>query len=324
MKRLVQFIVLIVLAVYLPAHTNAQTENPTPYAAVLRVTFAEVELLRANTVSWLPLSVGAEMPIGAGDKLRTDYYGRAMIIFGDFAEGLVLPGSMLAFNEYTLDESIRVAVEIQAGRAVFAVDEGVRFDHFQINVGRARVTAPAPMFGVQFNSDSGAASIIVGEGDTTVDVAGEMFTVAAGYGLRVGDQVDPLAALEPPYNFARLDGMLDGCPAVIEARGEASLNVRIGPSFDYDTVGSVPNETPVYLMAVSPNGERFRIQFFSGFGWILATGVRNRCVGLPVLPYSSVEFILRVFRPQPRELELLRPFFGEAQDDVIFYILPED
>lgn len=318
--------ILALLCVFAPVQAENLHEDSASSAAALEVTFAGLEFRRVNTQSWIPLRVGSTMPIGAGDQFRTNEHGRAILSFGgNKTQALVMPSSHVLLDNFLMEDAFSLDLTVMTGRVIFTVDTTVNITEFRVAAGDTTISEPSANFGVQVDNVLDVVSLISAEGDLGVMVGDEMLTIPAEHGLRVraDQQLDPITALNFPYNFAKLDGVLDGCPATINTNGEISLNVRIGSNIEYDTLGSVPHNTPVYLMATSPNGERYRIQFFSGFGWVLATGVTSTCVDLPVIPYGTPETVLQVERTRRDEIEFLYPFFGDPRQNVIFYILPE-
>lgn len=318
--------IFALLVAFVPVQAETLHQDEQSNAAVLEVTFTGLEFRRVNTQNWIPLRVGSKMPIGAGDQLRTNEHGRAILSFGaNKAQALVMPSSHVLLDYFLAEDAFNLDLTVMAGRVIFTVDTA-NITEFRIAAGDTIVTEPSPHFGLQVDNLLDVVSLISAEGDLGVQVADEMISIPAEHGLRVraDQQLDPITALTFPYNFAKLDGVLDGCPATINTNGEMSLNVRVGANIEYDALGSVPHNTPVYLMAISPNNERYRIQFFSGFGWVLATGVTSACVDLPVIPYGTPETVLQVERPRRTEIEFLYPFFGDPRQNVIFYILPEN
>ncbi|MDX2162583.1 MAG: hypothetical protein SF162_14765 [bacterium] len=309
MKRIILYGMLVMLAA-LPA--AAQTE----IAGRVRVIFDSLQFVHGRAVNPLPVRPDAEFPFTVGDTLTTNEFGRALLTL-EAGRLLMLPGSTVRVDALGADGA---AFSLTAGRIVVAptaADGGTT--PFQVTAGG--IITSGGSFAVQIVDDT--VWVVAGADSTALTVVDESVTLEPGTGLRVrGGLPDQAVSLDGIGGFALIDGLLDGCPGVVAGRGERSLNVRIGPSRAYDVLGNVPTDLPVFLMAVSPAGERFRIQFLNGFGWILADGVAHTCTHLPELPYSAVETIVRIIRPQPDEIELLRPYYGDPADDPIFYILP--
>ncbi len=285
-------------------------------AAALEIAAEGVSVLRAGAVNWLSLPDDALTPIGSGDLLRTDGYGRAFVDFGT-VRAYILPDSEFAVTEFSPE---RMHADLTEGRVIFAFDTLPALD-FRLQVGRMVIEEPSSLFAVQVHD--GVIWLVSAEGVISGLIDGEPFAAAAEEGVRIGEAVERVILNGGAMSFARIDGLLDGCPATINGRGEASLNVRVGPSTAYDVLGSVPDGLNVFLMATNPDDTRYRIQFLNGFGWILSNAVVHNCENLLELPYSAGESPVRIVRASPDEIALLRPFFGAPEDDLIFYILPQ-
>jgi hypothetical protein len=302
-----------------PAYAQADEQ-----AAALTIVYPGVEILRAGTAVWRGLRVGALSPVGPGDRIRTGRYGRAFLDYGERDRALLLPNTEYDFIAYD-DAGVRARLN---GRLVFdgtrvqvrftAADEAVTVEAADGQFAIQSQPSPIAIDGVA-GADTIVTHVVTACGRANAQIGGTRIALSGGDGLRVaGEQVDTVR-LPLPFSFAAIDAALFGCPATVAARGELNLNVRIGPSFDYTAVGDVENGTPIALLAVSPNGERYRIQYLSSFGWVLATGVQTACTDLPVLPYSTVEFAAGIARVTEAEIPLLEPFFGPPEDDLWFY-----
>lgn len=301
------------------AITHAQTD----YAALLHIETAGVEVLRANTTEWIPLPMGAEAPIGIGDTIRTDFFGRAWITLLNGATVYVLPTTELSILAFGADVDGFIGVTLnQNGRVIYELTEPALFTEFKITSPYLHLMQPAAHFAVQTTET--ASYVVVADGEARVRDDAESPTseiqLQAGVGVR-GD-ANGLSApipLDIPMTFAQLDGRLDGCVGVIQTGNQRDLNVRVGPTGSYDVIGSIPNGSTVALMGVSENGERYRTVYKSNFGWILALEVRNSCDNLPVYGYNTLERQYGVIAPTDVELRLLAPFFGMPTDDDWFY-----
>lgn len=306
-------------AVFVLASVRAQED----LAAALRVVYAGVEVRRDGTDAWLPLRQGAEMPFGAGDAVRTDRTGRALLLLADRGEILILPESVYAVELFDRDrvDGWTFSGYARQGQTIHQLSESIQHT---VRTDQLTLGITSHYFAVQA-LPSGLSRVIAAEGGLGVMIGDTLLTLEAGQGIIVGQgEISPVINVPYPANFARLDGIINGCPGVVQARGERDLNVRVGPSLAYDAIGVLVNDTSVQLMAVSEFGERYRIQYLSGYGTILATGVVTTCRDLPVIPYNSVETYYSIVDPTQRELQLLRPFYGTPEDDSVFYrgILP--
>jgi len=305
-QRLLMIAALLLLIV--PA-TRAQE-----YAAVLRIVRPGVEIRRLNTEQWFALPIDAELPFGAGDVLRTDGEGRAWLEFNADMRFLILPDTTLELNAF---DPTHFAARIDGDSLQF-VGANTDFTEFALEAGALTVTQPAEMFGVWARADSSV--LTVAQGDAFAHANNEDFTVPAASGLRVNASGEVEAAeMESPFSAARLIGQLDGCPGVTQTVGELNVNVRVGPGFSFTVIGSIENGHEVRVMGINAAGTWYRIQAFSGFGWMQVPLVENTCTDLPVLPNNTIERNIGVWQVTQAELELLLPFYGAPEDDLWFY-----
>ena len=297
----------------------------SPYSAVLRIMNTGVELRRLNTEAWLATRQNAEMPFGAGDVIRINNRGRALLTFwddqGHSAEMMVLPYSTVEIMQFEVDAgTLRLQLRF-AGQAGVQLGEGVRFAAFDIETDHGHVTQAAQHFAVQANDS--ATRVIVAVGAAEVTGAGQTVTVASGEGVRVRDTaIQSSTALTYPMNFAKLDSALDSCAGVANSTLYPSVNIRQGPGDGYDIIGEFINGDPVEILGTTPLGDRYRVRFLSAFGWVVANGIEATCPDLPVFPYETLEQVYGVIGFTDADLRLLEPFFGLRRDDYLFYPLP--
>jgi hypothetical protein len=294
-------------------------QNPR-YAAVLQVNFTGVEVRLANTQAWLPLSANAEAPLGPGDSIRTNGFGRAMLTFLDDGEVFVLPDTTLDVLTFDEGESGGLDVSLRLrGITIQQMRRDREITSFQIETSLLTVTSPAELFAVWAQDDQSAV-VTVAEGQAEVSANDQVFPVTAGGGIRVAppNRIDEME-LDVPLNAARLIGLLDGCSGMMDTSGEQNVNVRVGPDIDSTVIGNIADEEPVRLLAIAEYANWYRIQAFSGFGWVQRRLVDNACEDLIVLPSNTVEHNIGVFQISADELALLQPFYGPPEDDLWFY-----
>lgn len=314
MKRtLVMLIALFLMASSLRAQL--------PYAAALRILHSGVDIRRVNTQAWLPLMQYAEMPVGAGDRLRLNQEGRALITFASGADMLLLPYSQLELVAFEQEAGGDLALHARfTGQGVIAVSPETTFSAFSITMPHAVITQPAQHFALQADTDH--ARVISAAGVVEIDAADQRIRVEAGDGVRLtAGSVDYAASLDSPMHFARLDSALDGCQGTARATERDSVNIRQGPGNGYAVIGEFLNGAEVIIMGMTPDGERYRVLFLSGFGWVVANGIVNACAGLPVYAYDTLEQVISVHDISDDDERLLTPFFGTWRDDYRFYPL---
>jgi hypothetical protein len=305
---------MLILLLFSAAGVRAQDE----YAAVMHVVYAGVEMRRVNTERWITLTPGSEMPLGTGDVVRTDQYGRVYLSFLDGAETLILPDTTYEIDTFGRidDETVAMQVRLQ-GRSVHFIPLTTGLDTFVLETDRGTVTAPAEHFAVQFEDDT--LSVISAQGEATVTYDGGSITVMAGMGVLIGETLRGPIALPMPANFAMLVGELDGCSGIVQAVGSDTVTVRVGPGTGYGIGSGVRNGSEIPLLAIADTGERYRIAFPGGFGWVLASAVRTDCRDLPVLPFDTLEQLRVLLYPEPYELRLLEPFYSTPKENPLFY-----
>ena len=298
------------------------------FAMSVTIVQAGVEINRSNTDIWIRLQEGAVTPFGAGDRLRTDRTGRALLAFNNgesTTETLILPLSSLEILSFVDEGGARANLHmLMTGRSIHAVADPGVFASYQLDAGQVVVTEPSARFGVQTNSED-VVYLVSAEGRLGVALLdGETISVEGHTGLRVrGDEADPLVAIaeDVPINFARIEAELDGCPGTIQTANDVLLRVRAGPGDDFFYMGSIPDNSPIQLMgtAPGPGGRWYRFQFLSDFGWALGAAIETACTGLTEYPSFGVENAPGIVQVQDFEMPLLEPFFGVSENDVWFF-----
>lgn len=298
-----------IVAVALLIFTGAFSAHAQSYAALLTITRAGVEVRRANTEAWLPLPEKSESPFGPGDALRTNAAGRALLTFLDQIDLLILPESTYELFDFSPDITARISG--------YAVQRGSPAGDYHLEVAGSAalvINRAAASFAVWPDV------VTVSDGEAEITVGGSTLTVAAGQGIRAVPGAAPdVSTLEPPFNAARLVGLLDGCPGAMNTVNNLNVNVRFGSDLQQGVIGNIPNKTPVRLMGVNQSGTWYRIQAFSGFGWVQQPLVANTCEALPVLRDDQFERSIGIFGVLPQEIALLEPFYGPPESDLWFY-----
>ena len=309
------------LVISLPRASHAQDD----YGATLIVMQGEVEIQRANTDAWISLPRDAVTPFGAGDRLRTDFRGRAYLNYAD-AETLILPNSTFDLLALGINADNALTLHAQlVGRTVHHIPADITWESYQFETASVTITQPAQRFGFQQNPDE-PAYFVVDSGVATFDTATETSTLSGDEGVRVNldASIDPIVSISnAPINFARVEGYLDGCDGVLKTAGDVLTRVRAGPSDEFFFMGSIASNTPVKIMgsAPGPGGLWYRIQFLSDFGWVSGELVQTQCDLDALVQYTraGVENAPGIVLVQDVEIALLEPFFGLPRDDVWFY-----
>lgn len=305
----------LVVLLLVPVQTTAQD----PYAAVLTVTHPGVELRRSGTQNWLPLAAESVAPLGSGDMLRTDNTGRAMITFWDDAQTILLGNS--TFQLDSLELGTGAAGELTAqleGTAVHRLPDTAFSYH--LDIGEAALTQAAGLFATWARPD-GFYAVTVAEGNVELSAAGSAYNVSRNQGIYTGQEI---FTFDPPWNVARMQGQIEGCPGIIDTTDDVMLRTRMGPGLGFTIIGGFDEQQPVQIMAINQSEGWYRIQYLNDFGWVQRLAVVTGCTDLPVLPDNTIELAPFVVNPLETELEMLQPFFGAPGENIWFYRWSQD
>lgn len=288
------------------------------YAAVLHVVYPGVEVQRVNTAQWFSLPQDAIAILGVGDKVRTDTDGRALITFDDQFTLLVMPESIYELQRFKAeaDGAINVDGTIE-GHAIHQTLSLNPETIYALSLDVLTVTHPADLFAVWSDFES-TPVVISAEGRLELKANDETLEVSEGEGFYLDDQLQ-VTALDAPYNAARLIGQEYGCPGTVEIINQNRLNLRGGTGTGYIEIGYIENDDTVEVMGINESASWIRVQRFSGFGWVQALAINHDCEDLPVFPNVTGESNRDLFSVSAIELPLLRPFYGEADENVWFY-----
>ncbi len=298
----------------LPVPTHAEQPH---YAALLTVTHDGLEIRRAGTTDWLPLSIDAQAPFNTGDALRTDNYGRAYLSFLQDSSILVLPRSTFELVEFTYSPNLNLSIRM-TGHAIQALNTETGL--YRLETPRLVINSPSTLLAV-WDHENEPSAVTTAKGDLKVSIGSEEFTVKEGQGL-FDNQINrpAVADLNMPLTAPHLEGELLGCPGEIQTVDDLNINIRVGTGFQSDVIGSIANKSVVRVMATNEHNTWYRIQAFSGFGWIRQSLVKSACENLPVLPDNSREYNRGLQNIAPIEYALLEPFYGSGDEDLWFYL----
>jgi hypothetical protein len=305
------------------ATVQAQTTRST--AAILAVRFAPVEVKRAGTETWIALSAGAEMPFSSGDAVRTSAdSGRASLTFAGM-RWLILPNSEVTLDHYvslTVDEAF---IEAHVTGVIVSATSPSGAYGYTVHTPKFTVTKPGTLAAL-WTSPEWPDSYIVAEGSASLALTETPDTpihIEAGEGFYAGnDQAEPLA-MDAPYNAARLQSALYGCPAVVTTRDNVGLIVRRGPAQAFDNLDILLNGNKVFIIGQTETSGWSRIQYLSGFSWMFTRALDQdeSCTRTPPVfaDDSPRESIITAFNTDEDERTLLRPFFGAPDENYLFY-----
>lgn len=293
-------------------------------AAVLDVRSGKVEILRVNTTDWITVAVGAAMPFGAGDRVRTDEKGRVALTFQEDGEVLVLPSSEFFLAEYGRRGSA-------AGETVtfHAAITGVLVQRWYTTAMDYRLALDDPdtfitssVYSALWALPELPDSVAVASYVTEVQVRGAAVSIGRGQVAWLAESV-ALVPLAGTLNTARAQAALFGCTATVDTIGNTGVLVRRGIGQFNERLGLIPDEAPVAAMAINDAGYWVRIQYLSGFSWIIKDALDIDCPDLPRLSdQTPPERLYNILLPTESEIDLLRPFFGSPEEDPFFYRFP--
>ncbi len=297
----------------------AQTQQPL--AAVVEITYAGVELKRANTYNWLPLPFGAQAPFGEGDTLRTNKTGRAIITFDTAAQTLVLPLSEYQLQTFEeTDQYFNLKLQLLSGRSVQQIINPALLHTYQLELEHMTLEMPTELFATQVQP-AVASDVIVAQGNITLNKGQESIILEAGSGLRAAESLGEIVQITPPKGFPFLSVTRDTCQGFVKSTipGETSVSVRLGPGEGYLNLGNIPNDTLVPIIGKADGGERLLTPYLSTYGWLIPSGIMlQSCDSLPLVP-AEQQIIYGVVNPASFEMELLVPFFGTPTENSRFY-----
>lgn len=273
LRKILLFCLLMMLTLPVMAQTNR--------AAVMAVDAETVEVQRVGTDQWLP--VGVEAIVGVGDQIRTSETGQATITFlGTGAETTLEPNTTYRIDEFTgTDDEFSISVSVIVGqtrqRLERALDAGSSYD---VTTPGATLAARGTVFRVRVE-DGGRSAMLVAEGVVEAVADNESEEVGAAFGVR-SEAGGALSDVVRADNFAALDAALDGCTASTTTPDDVSLNVRLGPSTEFDRVGTIAADDIELVKGTTEEGDWYRIDFRGGFGWVLASNmtIESGCAGL--------------------------------------------
>ena len=294
-----------------------------PLAAVVQITYDGVQLQRANTADWLSLPVGAQAPFGAGDTLRSDKSGRALITFSGAAVSLLLPGTeyRLVALDQTDDQKLNIELTLSKGRSIQQILDTSALGDYKLHLEYMTVEQPTALFATQARTDTGS-DVIVADGTLKVTQNAASLDLPAGTGLRAKDSFGEITPISAPQGFSFLSVTSKTCRAVVNSTipGEISVSTRLGPGEDYLNLGNIPNGTIIAIVGQTENGTRYLTPFLSNYGWLIANGIITQsCDTIPVVP-AVAQPVNGVINPADFELTLLIPFFGTRAQNVEFYL----
>lgn len=314
MKGLFISVLMILIGILSGMKSVAQ-----PFSALLTVRYAGVSIQRTATLQEFSISQGAQMPFGAGDILRTDDTGRALITLGSIGEWLILPNSTLMLHEFSYNSPTWSLSATLNGVLIHSFKETSSLE-YHLQTQDFDITNPALHSAVwSYEEQPDVFTVITGIGE--IQLEGVKYILEANQAFW-GDIAHPLVVthLEPPLNAPRVEAHLFGCNGEIETVDNVGVLVRRGIGTGQERLGLIPDQAQVSVMASNESGYWLRIQYLSGFSWIVGNTVKTSCNNLKKLPDNTpIERFLQVVNPLQSEVTLLQPFYQTPLQDTFFY-----
>lgn len=293
-------------------------------ALTLEVTYAGVDVRRVNTDRWISVRDRAVFPVGAGDQIRTNSTGRAYMRLDEQSRLLLLSNSHYRIDALDTDDG---ALTWHATLDGVAVQQVQTVADFRLQTRQLTLTSADGTFGIWSDQLSNDVVTVAAGTVLLADDADQTLTLTAGAGARYQATASEVLIFPQPLNRARLIGELDGCPAVVNTLDEfRGVLVRTGAGQGYQRRGLIEDSGVAKLLGRTQSGFWTRIQYGNGFGWVVSIAVTDdEACDLNRLPDNTPEeFILRALDPDPREQQLLFPFYGSPALDGWFYRYTDD
>ncbi|MCC6612427.1 MAG: SH3 domain-containing protein [Anaerolineae bacterium] len=291
------------------------------YAAAARIVNPGVAYHLDGTAGTVAPREDAVLAVSAGDSLETDRSGRVLLTFAEDLQILLLPSSRLEVlgNRLADDGTYQLRLRVE-GHTVQRFDSaGAQKIALNIETERGEVRAVRGWFALWSDLErSTVITVAEGNVDFVPTWGPPLYSAQAAEGIVAELNTARIIDVTEPYNGARMIGLASDCVGHVQVAGGV-LNIRAGTSVGYAIIGDVLDGATVRIMGITEDGDWYRIQRYSGFGWLLTSGVQAECPNLPIYPNLSGENNRELFDVEQTEIDLLAPFYGQFDDDVWFY-----
>lgn len=319
MLKVVALFALLTLMLMLSAASSAQGDMER--AAQLLITADHVSLRRSETAVPLPLPRDALAVIGIGDQVQTDSHGRALIRIEDSLDVLVMPETAVDLTGYTFsDGQVQVQISVE-GHVIVGEAHGDLPVAITVNADQL-VVYPAGMTAIWTHYEGGDVLTVQGASSGYEVRGGGLHELNDGEGLYVDSsqvRIIPLKEKAAFLHAAQLIGILFGCPAHVIRTGGEALNLRVAPGLSASAIGFAEENASVAVMGSTVSANWFRVQRFSGFGWMFGYYLDKTCANLATYPNTAFERNLELRDVQPEEAQILEPFYGTPETNPWVY-----
>ncbi|MDX2139006.1 MAG: SH3 domain-containing protein [Chloroflexota bacterium] len=310
-------VVTVCVCLILGSVSFARAQSPD-YAASARVVNPGVTYTIVSGVGTFTLREDTVVAVTAGDTLTTDREGRVYLRFGEQLEMLLLPNSRLEVLENRGSPATGLGLRLRLDGHIVSRNASAQQEELQLEllVRDSVVRSDDGWFALWSDIEGGIVATVAG-GTVIVETDTERQELMIGQGMTIIGENVRVTPMDHPYNGARLVGLLSGCDGQVEILTDV-LNIRAGTTPGYSVIGYLEDGATVRLIGVTESGVWYRIQRYSGFGWVLANGVQTDC-SPPEYPNQFGENNRELINVEAIELDLLTPFYGAFGEDVWFY-----
>lgn len=287
-------------------------------SAVIEVLGEDVAFIRGNTTTELTLSVGAVAPFGIGDRIRTGSNGRVLITISDEAQLLVLPNSEYEIVDLRQDDA---GVIYLSSRQIGIVlhDFNAPIDNFDyhLEISSFDITQAEGHFLV-WNVPEGLRAVTVASGEVQLVADSTEHSVTENTGFSISG-ANEVVEISQPLHASQVVGITVNCNGVVNTGGSEGLRLRAGAALDYQVVDILQDGQAVQIVGTTENGLWYRLPFQTGFGWIFRSLIDATCGNLAQFPNLFDEAPERIINATDIEIELLTPFYGTPESNLVFY-----
>lgn len=311
-KLLHSTLLVILIAAVAPSLVMAAPRHQsTEFAATLEVYAEGVEVKRAETEQWL--AVTGRAVVAAGDSIRTDATGEAMIIWFDDGTLVELrPNTEIVINAFNGDpdgDQFIIETQVLLGQVFNNVAHLINQDsRYTVVTPTMQAAVRGTTFGIDVQADA-QSTIAVGAGIVAVSQGEDEQQVEAGFWLRAsvpvqtaapptgsestsdappddGGEVEPLVVVdfsEPlPFSEAGDDpilsdliaGVAQSCAGTIDSPSSSPVRVYNFPAESAGLVGTAALDQPIEILAQLADGSWVELVWNGEIGWLPNPNVR--------------------------------------------------
>lgn len=287
-------------------------------SAVVEVIGEDIFFQRSNTESEISLSAGAIAPFGIGDRIRTGSNGRVLITISEDAQLLILPNSEYEIVDLRQEDADLISLLARQSGIVLhdfnapsaSFDYHLEAVSFSISQAHGRF--------IVWNVTDGLHAVTVASGEVSLvaDDVEHSLTENTGFSISGANDV---VAISTPLHASQVVGITVNCEGIVNTGGSEGLRLRAGAALDYQIVDILQDGQSVQIVGTTENGLWYRLPFQTGFGWIYSSLIDAACGNLDQFPNLINEDPERIIDATETEIDLLTPFYGTPESNLVFY-----